>query len=126
LWLRSGPAYSPSSFKKTTGFGDPNQQRGSLTYEALAMTRFMPITGVDCTPATLLIDTEAPLDVLFETADYRIRTVTQLLENIAFRSDISSDTVVLSDFCKLLTISLRDGCDVLDVIGRRLRAQAVE
>ncbi|WP_230151288.1 hypothetical protein [Pseudomonas brassicacearum] len=45
----------------------------------------MPITGIDCTPATLLIDTEAPLDVLFETADYRIRTVTQLLENIAFK-----------------------------------------
>jgi len=90
------------------------------------MTRYMPITGVDCTPATLLIETDAPLDVLFETADYRIRTVTQLLENIAFRSDISSDMVVLSDFCKLLTISLRDGCDVLDVIGRRLRAQAAE
>ncbi|MBD0686219.1 hypothetical protein CGA22_16980 [Pseudomonas sp. PSB18] len=62
--------------------------------------------------------------LLFETADYRIRTVTQVLENIAFRSDISSDTVVLADFCKLLTTSLRDGCDVMDVIGRRLRAQA--
>lgn len=61
-----------------------------------------------------------------ETADYRIRTVTQVLENIAFRSDISSDTVVLTDFCKLLTTSLRDGCDVMDVIGRRLRAQAAE
>ncbi|MCJ8207303.1 hypothetical protein [Pseudomonas sp. RGM2987] len=90
------------------------------------MNRYMPITGIDITPATLLIDTEAPLDVLFETADYRIRTVTQLLENIAFRSDMSSDTLVLSDFCKLLTISLRDGCDVMDVLGRRLRAQAAE
>ncbi|OOG82735.1 hypothetical protein B0E42_21825 [Pseudomonas sp. A25(2017)] len=90
------------------------------------MTRYMPITGIDCIPATLLIDTEAPLDVLFETADYRIRTVTQLLENIAFRSDISSDTLVLSDFCKMLTIGLRDGCDVMDVIGRRLRTQAAE
>lgn len=90
------------------------------------MTRYMPITGIDCIPATLLIDTEAPLDVLFETADYRIRTVTQVLENIAFRSDISSDTVVLTDFCKLLTTSLRDGCDVMDVIGRRLRAQVAE
>lgn len=69
-----------------------------------------------------LIDTEAPLNVLFETADYRIRTVTQVLENIAFRSEIGSDTVVLSDFCKMLTIALRDGCDVMDVIGRRLRA----
>ena len=73
-----------------------------------------------------LIDTEAPLDVLFETADYRIRTVTQVLENIAFRSEIGSDTVVLSDFCKMLTIALRDGCDVMDVIGRRLRALAAE
>ncbi|BBP61600.1 hypothetical protein [Pseudomonas sp. St316] len=90
------------------------------------MNRYMPITGIDCAPATLLIDTEASLDVLFETADYRIRTVTQLLENIAFRSDISSDTLVLSDFCKMLTISRRDGCDVMDVLGRRLRAQAVE
>ncbi|AHL32077.1 hypothetical protein CD58_03860 [Pseudomonas brassicacearum] len=90
------------------------------------MNRYMPVTGIDCTPATLLIDTEAPLDVLFETADYRIRTVTQLLENIAFRSEISSDTLVLSDLCKMLTISLRDGCDVMDVIGRRLRAQAAE
>lgn len=24
------------------------------------MNRYMPITGIDCTPATLLIDTEAP------------------------------------------------------------------
>ncbi|MBT2296101.1 hypothetical protein [Pseudomonas fluorescens] len=90
------------------------------------MTRYMPITGIDFSPATLLVDTEAPLDVLFETADYRIRTVTQVLENIAFRSDITSDTVVLTDFCKLLTTSLRDGCDVMDMIGRRLRAQAAE
>lgn len=88
------------------------------------MSRYMPITGIDLIPATLLIDTEAPLDVLFEIADYRIRIVTQVLENIAFRSEISSDTVVLADFCKLLTTSLRDGCDVMDVIGRRLRAQA--
>ncbi|MCI0996545.1 hypothetical protein [Pseudomonas corrugata] len=90
------------------------------------MNRYMPITGIDCIPATLLIDTEAPLDVLFETADYRIRSVTQVLENIAFRSDIGSDTMVLSDFCKMLTIALRDGCDVMDVIGRRLREQVAE
>jgi len=86
----------------------------------------MPITGVDCTPATLLIDTEAPFDVHSETADYRVRSVTQVLEHIAFRSEISSDMVVLSDFCKMLTIALRDGCDVMDVIGRRLREQAAE
>jgi hypothetical protein len=85
----------------------------------------MPITGVDCTPAALLIDTEAPLDVLHETAAYRIRAVTQLLENIAFREELSSDAVVLHDFALLLSIPLRDGCDLLDVIGRRLQAQAM-
>ena len=47
------------------------------------MDRYMPITGIDCTIASLVIDTEAPLDVLHETAAYRIRTATQLLENLA-------------------------------------------
>lgn len=32
------------------------------------MTRYMPITGIDCTIPSLLIDTEAPVDVLHDTA----------------------------------------------------------
>ncbi|MGF6329195.1 hypothetical protein ABH909_002073 [Pseudomonas sp. BS3782 TE3695] len=47
-------------------------------------------------------------------------------ENIAFRAEIGCDTVVLSDFSKMLAIPLRDGCDLMDVIGRRLRAQVAE
>ena len=87
------------------------------------MNRYMPITGVDNDFHALLIDTEAPLEVLHETADYRIRAVTQLLENLAMREEIHSDAVVLHDFARVLAIPLRDGCDLLDVIGRRLRAQ---
>ena len=94
--------------------------------EISPMERYMPLTGIDLIPASLLIDTQAPLDVLQAMADYRIRTVSQVLENIAFRSEIGCDTVVLSDFSKLLAIPLRDGCDLMDVIGRRLRAQAAE
>jgi hypothetical protein len=90
----------------------------------LLMERYMPLTGIDLVPASLLIDTQAPLDVLQAAADYRIRTVTQVLENIAFRAELGCDTVVLKDFCQLLAIPLRDGCDLLDVVGRRLRAQA--
>jgi hypothetical protein len=90
------------------------------------MNRYVPLTGIDLTSASLLIDTEAPLDVLHAMANYRIRAVTQVLENIAFRSEIGCDTVVLSDFSKLLAIPLRDGCDLLDVVGRRLRASAGE
>lgn len=87
-----------------------------------AQDRYMPITGPDCTIPTLLIDTQAPLDALHDAAVFRIRAVTQLLENLALRDGLSSDAVVLQDFALLLSIPLRDGCDLLDVIGRRLRA----
>ncbi|ELQ09210.1 hypothetical protein A986_23295 [Pseudomonas fluorescens BRIP34879] len=82
----------------------------------------MPLTGHDCTVPALIIDTQAPLDALHDAAVYRIRAVTQLLENLAFRDQLSSDAVVLQDFAQLLAIPLRDGCDVLDVISRRLNA----
>jgi hypothetical protein len=87
------------------------------------MERYIPLTGIDLVPASLLIDSEAPLDVLQAMADYRIRTVTQVLENIAFRSELEADTVVLPDFARLLAIPLRDGCDLMDIIGQRLRAE---
>ena len=44
------------------------------------MARYIPITGIDNDFHSLLIDTEAPLDVLHDTAAYRINAVTQLLE----------------------------------------------
>ncbi|NMF40689.1 hypothetical protein HF318_09890, partial [Pseudomonas sp. SWRI 103] len=55
----------------------------------------MPLTGHDCTVPALLIDTQAPLDVLHDAAVHRIQVVTQLLENLAFREQLSSDAVVL-------------------------------
>jgi hypothetical protein len=55
------------------------------------MDRFMPATGIDCSIAALLIDTEAPLDVLHETAAYCIRTATQLLESFAANENVHSN-----------------------------------
>ncbi|KEX94791.1 hypothetical protein [Pseudomonas putida] len=81
------------------------------------MDRYMPVTGIDCSVPSLLIDTEAPLDVLHEIAAYRIRTATQLLESFALSEGVHSD------LARVLVTSLRDGCDLLDVIGRRLQAQ---
>jgi hypothetical protein len=83
----------------------------------------MPLTGHDSTIPALVIYTQAPLDVLYDAAAYRIRAVTQFLENLAFREEISSDVVVLHDFALLLAIPLRDGCDLLDVVGRKLNSQ---
>jgi hypothetical protein len=83
------------------------------------MERYRPVTGIDCTVASLLIDTEAPLDVLHETATDRIRAATQLLENLAFEKG------TYSELARVLVISLREGCDLLDVVGRRLQTQVV-
>ncbi|MBX4137262.1 hypothetical protein HBO08_18550 [Pseudomonas rhodesiae] len=83
----------------------------------------MPLTSHDATIPALVIDTQAPLDVLCNAAAYRIRSVTQFLENLAFREEISSDAVVLHDLALLLAIPLRDGCDLLDVVGRKLNSQ---
>ncbi|WP_259445000.1 MULTISPECIES: hypothetical protein [Pseudomonas] len=87
------------------------------------MNRYMPLTSHDATIPALVIDTQAPLDVLCNAAAYRIRSVTQFLENLAFREEISSDAVVLHDLALLLAIPLRDGCDLLDVVGRKLNSQ---
>ncbi|MGQ7861860.1 short-chain dehydrogenase [Pseudomonas sp. 32A] len=87
------------------------------------MNQYMALTSNDCTTPALFVDTTAPLDVLLDAANYRIRAVTQALENLARRAEISSDTVVLGDFSLLCAIPLRDGCDLLDVIGRRMAAQ---
>lgn len=81
------------------------------------MDRYMPVTGIDCIVPSLLIDTEAPLDVLHETAAYRIRTATQLLESFALGEGVHSE------LARVLVTSLRDGCDLMDVIGRRLQVQ---
>jgi len=39
------------------------------------------------------------------------------------RGGITTDSVILSDFAQLCCIPLRDGCDLLDVIARRLDAE---
>lgn len=84
------------------------------------MNQYMPLTSNDSATPALFVDTTIPLEVLLDAAGYRLRAVTQIMENLALRGEISSDTVVLNDFALLCSIPLRDGCDLLDVIGRRL------
>lgn len=75
-------------------------------------------SGIDCHVPSLLIDTQAPLDVLHELGAYRIRTATQLLESIAAEEGIHSE------LARVLVTSLRDGCDLLEGVGRRLQRLA--
>jgi hypothetical protein len=96
----------------------------ALNQAEFEMNRYMALTS-NADDQPLFVDTSAPLHILLDTAGYRIRAVTQLLENLAMRGDIPSDSVVPQDFAQLCCISLRDGCDVLDVIARRLDAEPV-
>ncbi|AZF65498.1 short-chain dehydrogenase [Pseudomonas sp. LBUM920] len=84
------------------------------------MNQYMALTSNDSATPALFVDTTAPLEVLLDAASYRLQAVTQVLENLALRSEISSDAVVLSDFALLCSIPLRDGCDLLDVIAQRM------
>jgi len=84
------------------------------------MKEFMALTSNADDLPSLYVNTTQPLRSLLSTASYRIRAVTQLLENLAMRGDLTSDTVVLNDFALLCCVPLRDGCDVLDVIARRM------
>ena len=56
--------------------------------------------------------------------NHHLRAVIQVLENMCMRGSIECDSVILSDFAMLCVIPLRDGCDVLDVIGKRLSAES--
>ncbi|MEO8490727.1 short-chain dehydrogenase [Pseudomonas sp.] len=84
------------------------------------MNQYMALTSNDSATPALFVDTTVPLEILLDAASYRLRAVTQVLENLALRGEISSDAVVLNDFALLCSISLRDGCDLLDVIGQRI------
>jgi hypothetical protein len=89
-------------------------------------SRFMALTSNCDDMPTLFVDTQAPLDVLYDAANFRIRAVTQVMENLSMRGSIECQSFLLSDFALLCAIPLRDGCDVLDVLGRRLKARSSE
>ncbi len=87
------------------------------------MNEYIALTSNADDLPSLFVNTTQPLHSLLSTASYRIRAVTQILENLAMRGDITSDTVVLSDFALLCCVPLRDGCDVLDVIAQRMDSE---
>jgi hypothetical protein len=89
----------------------------------LHMKEFMALTSNADDFPSLYVNTTQPLHSLLSTARYRIGAVTQILENLAMRGDITTDSVILSDFAMLCCIPLRDGCDVLDVVARRMDAE---
>ncbi|MFJ7141919.1 hypothetical protein [Pseudomonas protegens] len=87
------------------------------------LNRYMPITGHDCNIPSLLIDTQAPIDVLHDAAAYRIRAVIQLLESFAVSDEAPKGAVVLQELSPVCSILLRDGCDLMVMAGRLMQGQ---
>ena len=81
----------------------------------------IPMTAIDCLIPALLIDRNAPVDVLHANAAARVLAATQLIETLAHRELELADAVDLKHIATVAMILLRDGCDLLDVLGWRLR-----
>ncbi|MQT40843.1 short-chain dehydrogenase [Pseudomonas sp. FSL R10-2172] len=64
----------------------------------------------------MLIGRNAPLDVLHANAAARVLAVTQLMETFSSR-----DVLDLKQLAATAMILLRDGCDLLNVLGWRLQ-----
>ena len=76
--------------------------------------------AIDCLIPCLLIDNQTPPDVIHANASARIVAVTQLLESVSRFDGMSADGVDLKHITHAAALLLRDGCDLLDVLGRRL------
>lgn len=83
----------------------------------------IPMTAIDCLIPAILIDRNAPPDVLHANAAARILAATQLMETLAHRDLERADAVDLKQIATVAMILLRDGCDLLDVLGWRLRPE---
>ena len=82
---------------------------------------FIPLTAIDCLTPALLIDRNVPLDVLHANAIARVLAVTQLMETFSSRDVQEADAVDLKHLATTAMILLRDGCDLLNVLGWRLQ-----
>ena len=82
---------------------------------------YIPLTAIDCTIPALLIDRNAPLDVLHANAMARVLAVTQLMETFSSREVQEADAVDLKHLAATAAVLLRDGCDLLNVLGWRLQ-----
>ncbi|WP_016782015.1 hypothetical protein [Pseudomonas fragi] len=56
---------------------------------------FIPLPAIDCTIPALLIDRNAPFDVLHANAAARVLAVTQLMESFSSREVQEADSVDL-------------------------------
>ncbi|QAY85964.1 short-chain dehydrogenase [Pseudomonas arsenicoxydans] len=87
------------------------------------MNPHMPMTDNDCDIPVFLVATQAPLDVLHSNAATRFLAVTQMMESLANLDITRASGADVQQIAHAAAMLLRDGCDVMDVLGRQIRAQ---
>ncbi|RON52064.1 short-chain dehydrogenase [Pseudomonas frederiksbergensis] len=87
------------------------------------MNPHMPMTHNDGDIPVLLVATQAPLEVLHSNAATRFLAVTQMVESLASLDITQAKGADVQQLANAAAMLLRDGCDVMDVLGRRIRAR---
>ena len=85
---------------------------------------YIPLTVIDCLSPALLIDRNAPLDVLHANAAARVLAVTQLMETFSSREVQNADSVDLKHLAMTATRWLRParciGLAIAAEVGQRV------
>ena len=95
-----------------------NEEFRSSTYERIDIH---PAYRHRLPHPALLIDRNAPLDVLHANATARVLAVTQMMETFSSREVQDADAIDLKQLATTAMILMRDGCDLLNVLGWRLQ-----
>ena len=85
------------------------------------MPQYIPLTSTTSDTPSLLINTQASPSELHSNAAARILAATQLMESLSKTDIDNADGIDLKHIAQAATLLLRDGCDLLDVLGRQLR-----
>ena len=87
------------------------------------MNAHMPMTHNECDIPVLLVATQAPLDVLHSNAATRFLAGTQMMESLASLDITQAKGADVQQLAHAAAMLLRDGCDVMDVLGRQIRVR---
>jgi hypothetical protein len=85
------------------------------------MNPHMPMTRNESDTPVLLVATQAPLDRLHSQAATRFLAGTQMMESLASLDISQAKGADVQQLALAAAMLLRDGCDVMDVLGRRIR-----
>ncbi|QJI39783.1 short-chain dehydrogenase [Pseudomonas sp. ADAK2] len=87
------------------------------------MNAHMPMTSNEGDIPVLMVATQSPLEVLHGCAASRFLTVTQMMESLASLDITQAKGADVQQLAQAAAMLLRDGCDVMDVLGRQIRAR---